>query len=140
MKIGDHPRVCGEQSPYMRGDAVKAGSPPRVRGTVAFIYLLWHNFRITPACAGNRLQFVKNRALASDHPRVCGEQMSLSSAHIQHRGSPPRVRGTGLAFRALWPHDGITPACAGNSTSTLNKAGDVGDHPRVCGEQPDDWA
>ena len=50
-------------------------------------------------------------------------------------GSPPRVRGTGLALRALWPLDGITPACAGNSPMPFPKRGASSDHPRVCGEQ-----
>ena len=30
---------------------------------------------------------------------------------------------------------GITPACAGKRGGNDNRAGDIGDHPRVCGEK-----
>ena len=49
---GDHPRVCGENTPLGGNMITMPGSPPRVRGKqVAF--LVSHRFdRITPACAG----------------------------------------------------------------------------------------
>ena len=51
---GDHPRVCGEKLAY-HGDVISAvGSPPRVRGKVAYRYAVGVVHRITPACAGKR--------------------------------------------------------------------------------------
>ena len=111
------------------------GSPPRVRGTVAFIYLLWYNFRITPACAGNSLADEPRSENREDHPRVCGEQRLPSPSNPSLIGSPPRVRGTGGGIRPPEPSIRITPACAGNSPRGVPIAGDAGDHPRVCGEQ-----
>ena len=52
----DHPRVCGEKvSSLERGIAIQ-GSPPRVRGKVRSVIKLPHTKRITPACAGKRLE------------------------------------------------------------------------------------
>ena len=50
-------------------------------------------------------------------------------------GSSPRVRGAaGDAHRRVVPL-GIIPACAGSRTFLLEALGQLGDHPRVCGEQ-----
>ena len=52
----DHPRVCGEQYlPLLLFGGVQ-GSPPRVRGTVFLKVCRTDIYRITPACAGNRLK------------------------------------------------------------------------------------
>ena len=53
-RIGDHPRVCGEQHAELFGVTVIIGSPPRVRGTVQAAGEGLQKMRITPACAGNR--------------------------------------------------------------------------------------
>ena len=34
-RLGDHPRVCGEQEGVQNYDSSGKGSPPRVRGTEA---------------------------------------------------------------------------------------------------------
>ena len=51
-------------------------------------------------------------------------------------GSPPRVRGTAIQRFRLLDDLRITPACAGNSRHRVPLIGGIGDHPRVCGEQP----
>ena len=51
----DHPRVCGEQQYMGEAQTYLVGSPPRVRGTDSFSLSSNRPFRITPACAGNRL-------------------------------------------------------------------------------------
>ena len=110
----DHPRVCGEQQPPQDCLLYGRGSPPRVRGTGGWIcsaYLLW---RITPACAGNRLFAIAKGWRITDHPRVCGEQLPSNHSCMDSRGSPPRVRGTGLNRGILQIVNRITPACAGN--------------------------
>ncbi len=90
-----------------------------------------------------------------DHPRVCGEQADFSNSRRRDCGSPPRVRGT--VTRPVCPRrilritpacagnsysvlnktckGGITPACAGNSCRTADIEKNLSDHPRVCGEQ-----
>ena len=70
----DHPRVCGEQSIKAASEASMEGSPPRVRGTVAWGICHAKPSRITPACAGNRPAYPSAILIFWDHPRVCGEQ------------------------------------------------------------------
>ena len=50
----DHPRVCGEQRTKIFQRVIRAGSPPRVRGTGNTLVRPSGQGRITPACAGNR--------------------------------------------------------------------------------------
>ena len=69
-----------------------------------------------------------------DHPRVCGEHGLPSLAGAALRGSSPRVRGTQHGRRHRRGHDGIIPACAGNTDHCRSMLGYSGDHPRVCGE------
>ncbi len=70
-----------------------------------------------------------------DHPRVCGEQLMVRIFGDASAGSPPRVRGTGPLLCVQVIADGITPACAGNSTKNVAALSIREDHPRVCGEQ-----
>ena len=50
----DHPRVCGEKTPFSENSFTKSGSPPRVRGKACAICTFPLSQRITPACAGKR--------------------------------------------------------------------------------------
>ena len=50
------------------------------------------------------------------------------------------MRGTEYLDDEYIVKKGITPACAGNSGKIKSIKVPFGDHPRVCGEQPDDWA
>ena len=75
---------------------------------------LWH-VRITPACAGKSIRAAGVVSQPEDHPRVCGEKVSGTSASIEYTG--------------------ITPACAGKSALTEAGHGQGWDHPRVCGEK-----
>ena len=91
--------------------------------------------RITPACAGNKINYSWIKYRSQDHPRVCGEQAIYVCRWVRDEGLPPRVRGT---VRLLLYHFGqgrITPACAGNSGFGLDSDSLSEDHPRVCGEQ-----
>ena len=49
---------------------------------------------------------------------MCGEQGRLQPPGTHSIGSPPRVRGTAQVDSLTWFEEGITPACAGNSTTT----------------------
>ena len=55
---GDHPRGCGEQMNYSVEDTSLAGSPPRVRGTERRYNEFKRNRGITPAGAGNSVDFL----------------------------------------------------------------------------------
>ena len=112
-----------------------AGSPPRVRGTANVQPRGQPHPGITPACAGNRDIRDLVEDVFEDHPRVCGEQVVQALDQLVPKGSPPRVRGTGLSRSFLGNIFGITPACAGNSCRCPFGLSSAWDHPRVCGEQ-----
>ena len=71
-----------------------------------------------------------------DHPRGCGEQPSLLLLMPPDKGSPPRVRGTGIESYRFNTMGGITPAGAGNRLIWMRQTWRQRDHPRGCGEQP----
>ena len=111
------------------------GSPPRVRGTVDPNPALLFTSRITPACAGNSRAGCYMYRRCEDHPRVCGEQKSMSLQTCILLGSPPRVRGTDVRDLRASMAVRITPACAGNRIFMSLSEAFWEDHPRVCGEQ-----
>ena len=127
--------MCGEQGKSFMPWSWRAGSPPRVRGTVGQPFQGFRRHGITPACAGNSFHQSHKRGAVQDHPRVCGEQFPPAPPKPGIWGSPPRVRGTGRSDILGENGDGITPACAGNSGARQRPAWPGGDHPRVCGEQ-----
>ena len=127
--------MCGEQGNVYYRLENGEGSPPRVRGPVRCPASHPAHMRITPACAGNRGIFHCTPSLHGDHPRVCGEQSSFYRCFRSAQGSPPRVRGTDFPITLSISPLGITPACAGNSSSKRLGVDTGKDHPRVCGEQ-----
>ena len=97
--------------------------------------VIWAPCRITPACAGNRVETSHAPPPKKNHPRLRGEQRQAPTNMPMCRGSPPLARGTGTCPPCrCWAHR-ITPACAGNSIRHF--AGDTifWDHPRLRGEQ-----
>ena len=128
--------MCGEQCHFWSGHEQAIGSPPRVRGTEKSVGGNKMASRITPACAGNSDKHLHSKVQRPDHPRVCGEQPPFWYTGGTEKGSPPRVRGTGLCKKRNPWCSRITPACAGNSLISPESYGMMWDHPRVCGEQP----
>ena len=131
----DHPRVCGEKWQFRAATATSLGSPPRVRGKAKYLGTRRPGPRITPACAGKRLNQTFSPSRYGDHPRVCGEKRANQMSKVYSRGSPPRVRGKGEKLHRTEPGRRITPACAGKSPSCVALLLPVRDHPRVCGEK-----
>ena len=112
----DHPRVCGEQFICICILHTYTGSPPRVRGTAVYAVVNAVKSGITPACAGNSEDTLNKWCKEKDHPRVCGEQSIAYRQASMWWGSPPRVRGTDRLTHTISLNQGITPACAGNSS------------------------
>ena len=115
-----HPRVCGEQKKTTIEARQKAGSSPRVRGTVGIDGVDLDRQRFIPACAGNRRK---------GHPIEAR----------QKAGSSPRVRGTDGRSREdarpiLAP---VHPRVCGeqNVVFGICSFAMLPVHPRVCGEQ-----
>ena len=131
----DHPRVCGEKPALILRITVLQGSPPRVRGKGRNHRDSRVAMRITPACAGKSDRSAAQQRAGRDHPRVCGEKALLGVVNVFTEGSPPRVRGKAASACLTSFQTGITPACAGKSTSDRAAASSLWDHPRVCGEK-----
>ena len=109
----DHPRPCGEK--LMRGWFYNgdAGSPPPMRGKVNADNVKQFVDRITPAHAGKSTLDGVSGTDAADHPRPCGEKTINLRITPRTKGSPPPMRGKGLAPCASNGRLGITPAHAG---------------------------
>ena len=91
----DHPRVCGEKSPFSLFRPPHLGSPPRMRGKVYSRTCSIVLDGITPAYAGKSFLMFLRSGLLRDHPRVCGEKGSRIFQDPAGMGSPPRMRGKG---------------------------------------------
>ena len=93
--------------------------------------------RFSPACAGNRPDWLWRIPGSAVQPRVCGEQLSLPGPGSTNCGSAPRVRGTGGGRRGHPMIERFSPACAGNRRGLKSCEARRPVQPRVCGEQ---WA
>ena len=131
----DHPRLRGEQPIIAAHVSALAGSPPLARGTGEIGSDYNKDFRITPACAGNSTLRSNNVESSRDHPRLRGEQLTVSDANKMIVGSPPLARGTDCLAVEGGGGNGITPACAGNSPPSEWQGIALEDHPRLRGEQ-----
>ena len=111
----DHPRVCGEKSPFSLFRPPHLGSPPRMRGKVVHFFGAHLPDGITPAYAGKSSQTAEHPSIMQDHPRVCGEKFTTLHGENDFWGSPPRMRGKACGLFQLVESPGITPAYAGKS-------------------------
>ena len=124
LPFQDHPRVCGEKAARYNFLTVFSGSPPRVRGKDSKHPPVADYIRITPACAGKSPGAIKGNCRKEDHPRVCGEKISLPNRPRAILGSPPRVRGKAKNNLIKSPVQRITPACAGKRLKKAHKIKD----------------
>ncbi len=130
----DHPRVCGENYLEIDRPPAERGSPPRMRGKHKNAETKAELQRITPAYAGKTGRGGMYQATATDHPRVCGENLERKGFIVTKTGSPPRMRGKHTANLRKLPNARITPAYAGKTLNGRVNARRNKDHPRVCGE------
>ena len=89
---------------------------------------------IIPACAGSTKAIKDGRPIDGDHPRMCGEHLSVSGALVELAGSSPHVRGARMVSCIRMTSLGIIPACAGSTENITAAAAPQRDHPRMCGE------
>ena len=130
----DHPRACGENARCMDSWSRMTGSPPRMRGKPLLADFLTDLFGITPAHAGKTCSRLPHFGSPRDHPRACGENVSIHSQNFLHSGSPPRMRGKQSFTALILASPGITPAHAGKTRQASRKCRSRWDHPRACGE------
>ena len=90
---------------------------------------------ITPAYAGKRSGFPAVEFYVEDHPRLCGEKLSVGLCSDKMTGSPPPMRGKVCIFSSPLVQHRITPAYAGKRVSVIFTRSSGRDHPRLCGEK-----
>ena len=130
----DHPRGCGEHPSRQGITMIRAGSSPRMRGTLLGNRYAAVQARIIPADAGNTEDDINTNNFKQDHPRGCGEHRDSGLWYHRLDGSSPRMRGT-LGNRDLSEVAiRIIPADAGNTDSLPIHIIIRQDHPRGCGE------
>ena len=129
-----HPRVCGENWEPTGASPVADGSSPRVRGKPHRQRQPAHAAGLIPACAGKTPRPPGSTPARSAHPRVCGENVTLSDAEEGCCGSSPRVRGKLVVHDAHATLIRLIPACAGKTRPRTAWCGVFQAHPRVCGE------
>ena len=86
-----------------------------MRGTRLAGFVGHSSPRIIPAHAGNTILVHVDIHSWWDHPRACGEHLSMMTITCSQR---------------------IIPAHAGNTAAPYKAVGDLRDHPRACGEHP----
>ena len=111
------------------------GPSPRARGAAPRGGTTVDGGRTIPACAGSRRSLRARIAVNRDHPRVRGEQRTVTGAAGIGGGPSPRARGAGVWYLAGRAPGGTIPACAGSRPALSPDVPDSGDHPRVRGEQ-----
>ena len=125
----------GEKAADFDIAGITSGSPPHARGKVPVARSLDVAPGITPACAGKSTGSCCPVCAPRDHPRMRGEKHIAGWATLTRSGSPPHARGKEF-LNADCPHIcGITPACAGKSSTSSTKKMRSGDHPRMRGEK-----
>ena len=126
--LGDekHPRVCGEDKPWLNPCRSLAETPPRMRGRLQQVMPCAVVDRNTPAYAGKTFPPAGNSAVCRKHPRVCGEDCPSVRLTELVRETPPRMRGRHLVLKAVEHLGGNTPAYAGKTPVKLPLLRDPG--------------
>ena len=93
------------------------------------------NAGITPAYAGKRVLVRRHANGFQDHPRLCGEKLSVYATAESNTGSPPPMRGKVLYAGMTTAKTRITPAYAGKRAHGRSRCLWLTDHPRLCGEK-----
>ena len=114
------------------------GSSPRVRGKPNIRTQFTDNRGLIPACAGKTAPRVADRRDERAHPRVCGENPTITHSRVLGTGSSPRVRGKQAGTSLLGDGRGLIPACAGKTKTIFTTSRPSAAHPRVCGENVED--
>ena len=113
----------------------RAGSSPRVWGTVARPGYHPGVLRFIPTCVGNGARSCSLFISTTVHPHVCGERTCDTVAMVDRTGSSPRVWGTGRNQETPGRRDRFIPTCVGNGTATASPDETPPVHPHVCGER-----
>ena len=126
--------MCGDHGASASEDSELAGSSPHVRGPPGQCVENVFDRGIIPACAGTTANDRQRPRHERDHPRMCGDHFFPAPIYSSARGSSPHVRGPLRVIAATRGFRGIIPACAGTTPANAERNGNIGDHPRMCGD------
>ena len=129
----DHLRVCGADTYTSAWASAGAGSPPRVRSRRCGMSCGTCRRGITSACAEQTRPRSNSLRTRKDHLRVCGADDAQEAKAKTEEGSPPRVRSRPMVAARDRRRQGITSACAEQTSGCGSSATVNGDHLRVCG-------
>ena len=76
-EMWDHPRLCGEKDRSKVLLNGESGSPPPMRGKGCRLFAVYRRMGITPAYAGKSTIKNTGDAECGDHPRLCGEKVTV---------------------------------------------------------------
>ena len=129
-----HPRACGEHVLTKSLALNRAGSSPRLRGTLKASGVKPVERRFIPAPAGNTARVARRRPRTAVHPRACGEHAMPGRTPLTKPGSSPRLRGTRIPPVIGSRMTRFIPAPAGNTLRRPRPGMSNSVHPRACGE------
>ena len=89
---------------------------------------------LIPAHAGKTRSASAYRSATRAHPRSCGENNTKAVNGQTFTGSSPLMRGKRGRDSGRRRHGGLIPAHAGKTLWPLEGHGQIGAHPRSCGE------
>ena len=130
-----HPHACGEQEHDRALGRCRAGSSPRVWGTVRPHRARPRRRRFIPTRVGNRATCPRSVPRRPVHPHACGEQPAWDVGVRDRDGSSPRVWGTGLLRVPERRTCRFIPTRVGNRSSPSIRPMRSSVHPQACGEQ-----
>ena len=116
VRLGDHPRVCGEHRDDDPARYESMGSSPRMRGARRVADRLGSICRIIPTYAGSTILDRVDTRIEKDHPRVCGEHTLYVPPMPACEGSSPRMRGALVTKKYPLEFSRIIPAYAGSTS------------------------
>ncbi len=134
-RVGEHPRMRGEEGPRGICGTTCAGTPPHARGGDELTTISLPFRGNTPACAGRRLGWGLLVATMGEHPRVRGEEGTARMRTGRATGTPPHARGGGGGPGGPPAGRGNTPACAGRSACPRRRRTRRREHPRMRREE-----
>ena len=128
------PAYAGKTCRVRRVVGCGEGSSPRMRGKQPKWVGMYIDHRLIPAYAGKTTYVHPQRWPVRAHPRVCGENASISWYAVMPAGSSPRMRGKRFTDSDGVICSGLIPAYAGKTTNRTIATKNNRAHPRVCGE------
>ena len=124
----------GENHRRSAPNGIKNGSSPRGRGKRDVVANLVERGRLIPAWAGKTWTHTSSPERYWAHPRVGGENCTVSKTNADLAGSSPRGRGKRPRPDRSSHLSGLIPAWAGKTIRRAFRGRRSGAHPRVGGE------